>query len=632
MKTSTLLSLSLILSLFISACATSPEQRPDNAAQVSRSNAESIQQLLIDAEASPSPLREQQQLQAASLLLQEKQAGLAEQILLSIIPSQLPATDYARLMSLMAKLYIQRGEYEQALSSIDSPQLIQTMDTLAMEQQLVLNQLRASVFALVGSHLASAQQRIYIDPLLDADAQQKNREAIWRSLMLVSIDELKQYLPTAFGEDYRGWIELALIAKDNQSDLDAQLALLNDWQARLANHPAAKKLPGGLEIIRELAENRPQKIALLLPTTGKLAHFGKAIRDGFIASLLQTQNRGGQVPALKIYDTEASDNFITLYQQAVAEGAEMVIGPLDKQRLRLLFDEVDLPVPTLALNRVENYGIPPQQLFQFGLAPQDEASQIAEIAFLDHRKNAMIIAPQGTWGDKVSLAFSQRWESLGGKVLARSTFTGQDDYSVTIKNALLLQDSEKRAQQVQSLAGEHIEFLPRRREDIDMVFLLARPQQARSIKPLLDYHYAGDLPVYATSRLYSGTLSPKKDRDINGVKFTDMPWMLETASPLRQTIDTEIPQSKQYQRMYALGIDSFQLHPRLRQLEVVPNSRVYGQTGTLKLNQRNEIERQLLLAKIKRGRATLIPFIDPTLSAKTLSEATGATDGNFTPN
>jgi hypothetical protein len=142
-----------------------------------------------------------------------------------------------------------------------------------------------------------------------------------------------------------------------------------------------------------------------------------------------------------------------------------------------------------------------------------------------------------------------------------------------------------------------------------MIFLLARPEQARSIKPLLDYHYAGDIPIYASSRVYSGD-EPKKNRDINGVRFIDMPWVLNPPSALHRLINQEVNSSKQLQPMYALGIDSFQLHPRLRQLSEIPSSRFYGNTGTLRLNADREVERRLLFAKIRNGRATLTPVAD----------------------
>jgi outer membrane PBP1 activator LpoA protein len=582
-----------------------------------------IQQLLSEIDTARSPQREQKQLQVAQLLIEQQQWELAEQMIRPINQATLSLEDLASYIDVQALLAIHYGKYQAALTLLDNEQLINNSEQLPPATQLNISLRRAEVYALLGDHMASAQQRIFIAPLLNADQLKSNQQSIWDSLMYVSAEDLSRYRDRAFSQEYRGWLELALIAKDNQGDLDQQLQQLEQWQQQWLNHPANQTLPGGLELIKELAANRPQQIALLLPLTGKLAPLGKAVRDGFIAELYATQNRGGKVPVLKIYDTEQSDNFLALYNQSIIDGAEMIVGPLEKHRVRLLFDEI-ISVPTLALNRVDDYGVAPEQLFQFGLSPNDEAIQVAEIAFLENHKRAMIISPIGEWGEKVSASFTERWQQLGGTVATNSIYSGQADYSKTVKDSLLLQNSEDRAKRIRTLVGEPIEFLPRRREDVDMVFMLAGPQQARSLKPLLAYHYASDLPVYGTSRLYSGT-DDEKDRDINNVRFTDMPWVLEKSSSLHTSISNNIKFSDQHQRLYALGIDSYQLHPRLRQLLEIPNSRVYGQTGTLKLNAQRQVERQMLFAKIKNSKAETVPIAAHSLD---LSNSSNASDTN----
>jgi outer membrane PBP1 activator LpoA protein len=601
------------LTALLVACGVQPE-KPLPTENTETAVAERIQQLLKQAQGSASPKREQLQLKAAALLLQEGQRELVDNILHSMLPEELSLHNYARYIEVSSKLAISRGNYQQASSMLDSDRLLQQFDNLSQDKQLRLSLLRAEVFALLGSHIASAQQRIYINPLLDLDNQASNREAIWASLMQVTQAELKHYLSSSFTGEYQGWLLLALIAKENQGDLEQQVRQLDNWQLQWPQHPANLELPGGLQLIKQLAENRPQQLALMLPLTGKLAPFGKAVRDGFIAALYDTKGRGSQIPKLKVYNTDASEDFIALYQQAVDEGAEMVIGPLEKHRLSLLFDQLSLPVPTLGLNQLDNYGQSPEQLYQFGLVPQDEAKQIADIAYLDNHRQAYIITPEGEWGDKVSDAFIQRWQALGGTTIALSRYSGQKDYSSSIKQSLLLQDSEDRAKRIETLIGERLEFSPRRREDVDMVFLLANPQQARSIKPLLAYHYAADLPVYGTSRLYAGYQDTSRDRDLNGVRFTDMPWILQKPTAVHQQINEQFQLNTPYQRMYALGVDSYQLHPRLRQLAEIPTSRVYGNTGNLKLNQRNEIEREMLLAQIVASKAKLIPIASQSIN------------------
>jgi outer membrane PBP1 activator LpoA protein len=571
-------------------------------------NAEKIRILLKESQNSPFPQRETKLLQAAALMLKEGRKDLTEQTLDRIQTSSLPFRLFALYTEVNCELQLLKGEYEQARMALEADRLQNNFDTLSLDRQITLNLLRAEVYDLLGDHIASAQQRIFINLLLNIENQKSNRDAIWNSLMQVGKAELTYYQEGSSRGEYLGWLDLALIAKSNQGDLDEQVRQLNNWESQWQQHPANGHLPGGLELIQELAANRPKQIALLLPLTGKLAPFGKAIRDGFIAARYETIEQGGRVPKLDIYDTVAHEDFLALYQKAVSQGAEMIVGPLEKQRLSLLFDYGDLPVPTLSLNRIDNYGQAPEQLFQFGLVPQDEARQIAEIAFLENRRKAYIIAPKGDWGDKVSKAFSDHWETLGGTMVTRTTYEDSAGYSNNIRQALLLQASEDRAKRITRLTSEKVEFSsPRRRKDVDMVFLLARPQQARSIKPLLDYHYAGDLPIYGTSRLYTGYTDTRKDRDIEGIRFTDMPWVLNTPTALHRQINAEIEQSKQYQRMYALGIDSYQLHPRLRQLREIPDSRVFGFTGTLKLNNRQEIERRMLFAKINKSTAKVIP-------------------------
>ncbi|MCR8923701.1 penicillin-binding protein activator [Dasania sp. GY-MA-18] len=603
----------LALAMSLIACSPQPSGEQDAVNLQAHNKAQQIQSLLQQLQKSAGNKRLNLQLTLVELLLEEQQRDLASQTLEELQTQQLNNQQYIRYSELLCQLYLQRGLYEQALTALDRERLVTLSDQFSIEQQLSFTHLRAKVLALLGSHLASAQQRIYIDPLLDSSTQISNRKSIWRSLMYVPTDELIRYESTAFGEEYKGWLSLALIVKTAQGDLDEQVRRLDQWQQHWPNHPANQPLPEDLALIRELAANQAKQIALLLPLSGSLAAYGQAIRDGFMAAHYQAMQQRSSAPVIKIYDSASSNNFAELYQQTVNAGAEVVIGPLDKAHVRQLFDEA-INTPTLALNRIDDYGQPPEQLFQFGLAPEDEALQIAELAFLENRRNALIISPRSSWGEKVSAAFEQHWQQLGAQTLGNSQFSGQQDLSGSIKDALYLQHSESRARRIQQLVGQHIEFEPRRRQDIDMIFLLAHPEQARSIKPLLNYHYAGDLPIYATSRIYSGYQDRKKDSDINGIKFTDIPWVLNPDTPLKHIINSELENSKLYQRMYALGVDSYQLYPRLKQLQHIPDSRVYGQTGTLKLNASNQIERTVLLAKFTGGRAKIIAAADQSLN------------------
>ena len=220
-------------------------------------------------------------------------------------------------------------------------------------------------------------------------------------------------------------------------------------------------------------------------------------------------------------------------------------------------------------------------------------------------------------------AFTQRWQALGGEVATAALFHDQQSLSPVIKNALNIPRSEARANEIERLLGRNLEFTPRRRMDIDFVFMLARAQEARTIKPMLAYHYGGDLPVYALSRIYGGSPSPELDRDLEQVRFTEMPWILDNQQPLKQQILDNLPQSRGLLRLYAMGADSFYLYPRLRQLTQLLDSRIPGQTGFLSLDSNQVVHRELKLAEMRNGRPIELPIALRTDERESVRDGNG---------
>lgn len=353
--------------------------------------------------------------------------------------------------------------------------------------------------------------------------------------------------------------------------------------------------------LSSLTAEQPRQVALMLPFSGRLAGFGNAIRDGFMAAWYDAQTHGSTPPHIRLYDTNGA-TISELYQRALADGAQVVIGPLEKNHVGALY-ALPLSVPVLALNR-SDLGTPsPAQLFQFGLAPEDEASQIARSGAQQHFHHALIIAPEAEQHSRELQAFTQQWLQDGGDIIGTALFRNPQSLSLAIKTALNITQSEARKRDIEGLLGRKVEFAPHRRSDVDMVFMLAHPQQARSIVPTLAFHYAGDIPAYALSRSYSGFDNPALDHDIEGLRFTELPWMLDPQQPLKQQILASLPQSKSYLRLYALGVDSFALYPRLQALQSQPENGIYGQTGYLTVSAQRVIRRELPLAQIKDGAA-----------------------------
>ncbi|HLB57220.1 MAG TPA: penicillin-binding protein activator, partial [Gammaproteobacteria bacterium] len=125
-----------------------------------------------------------------------------------------------------------------------------------------------------------------------------------------------------------------------------------------------------------------------------------------------------------------------------------------------------------------------------------------------------------------------------------------------------------------------------RRHDFDVIFLLAQPDKAREIVPLLKYYYADNVPIYSTSAIYSGSPAPQKDVDLNGVYFCDIPAVL-----LGRTGN----------RLFAVGQDAYLLSNQLPRLAKLPNFPLYGETGALTLTSKQQIYRRLPWTQMHAG-------------------------------
>ncbi len=561
---------------------------------------------LKQAALATSPQAEQLQLKAAAALLTGQQWDAAEQIL-----KQLPLTgtaDYQAALTIQqARLLIARSQAQTALLRLGA-----LGDTLAPALQPDYHRTRAEAYDAVGNHLESARERVWLDGLLDKTAQAENHQAIWNSLSQ-SPDAILRNLRSAPPPDVlSGWMELVETTRaqrDNPQQLDIALSI---WQERYPNHPA---LPDFVARLRHRISttgpaSQADHIGVLLPLTGTLAEAGMALRDGILASYYQSPAEA--TTQLRFYDTGGrADQIASLYQRAVAEGAQQIIGPLTKESVAALAAIGSLEIPVLALNTLENDTGTPAQFYQYSLSPEDEASQAAERAWLDGHRRALALVPEGVWGERLLLAFTTQWQTLGGTLLEVQKYgTDQRTYSNDVRNLLNIDASEQRHQAISRLIGQQPEFETRRRQDADLVFLVASASQARLLRPLLRFHRASSVPVYTTSQVHEGAGNTTLDHDLDGLRFCDMPWVLPSAQPdtRRADISRLWPEREQrYPRLYAMGIDAFQLTPYLRESQTGMLGRYAGVTGTLYLDNARRVHRSLEWLEFKNGAVVVLP-------------------------
>ena len=178
-----------------------------------------------------------------------------------------------------------------------------------------------------------------------------------------------------------------------------------------------------------------------------------------------------------------------------------LIGPLQKDKLDAL---ARAPQQTrgkkIALNSLETLSLPPPNWIQLSLSPEAQATALAEQVYASQARRVIIIRPLSDWGARTLVAFTETWSNLGGDVVTTATYRGQTDYETAIQAALGVSDSTVRRRELGRAAGLSTYLQNRRRQDIDAIILLAsNPEEARSIKPLLAFHFANDIPAYSLS-------------------------------------------------------------------------------------------------------------------------------------
>lgn len=596
--------------LLITACSSQPRQT----SSIDQAVMEQVRDLLTKAQSSESPTRDRYFLQAAALLAEADETAGARNLLAPIDPDVLDTSDFVNYVLVYSHVATADDSYFLAQRILTNPRLEQQWDSLPLGSAKTLRERRAELYELLGESVNSAIERIALARLLgDEEEQQNNNDAIWRGLMAVSEAELQALARSddsaiRNNDVLQGWVELAIQSQHEVLDLERQLATLEEWMARRPDHPASRRLPNDLKLLQQLAAQQPRQIALLLPLNGDYERAGKAIRDGFMAAYYHAKQRGSYTPQVRIFDSN-QDDINAIYDLAIEDGAEMVVGPLRPEDLAELQLRPFLPVPTLALNYTPSpRQLLPQQLFQFSFEVEDEARQVAQRAWLEGHRYALVLVPQTQRGERHAVAFREAWEALGGQIVRQSYYADQRDYSSVVESALLVDQSKARSRSLRQLLGGDIKFeMPHRRQDVDVVFLVADPEAAQLLKPTLAFHYAATIPVYSTSGVVAADSRLQASRDLNGIRFVTLPWHFDGENAVKLAVDQHSRPSAAYIRLYAMGVDAYRLYPRLPQLDQVPGTRFYGQTGVLSLTEERKLQREQTWAQIRNGRITALP-------------------------
>jgi len=266
-------------------------------------------------------------------------------------------------------------------------------------------------------------------------------------------------------------------------------------------------------------------------------------------------------------------------------------------------------VPVLALNHPDSKQLPATDASEFGLLPETEGAQAADHMIERGLHQAYVVISSDDFAQRAAGAFKAELLARGGEVTGMATLpAGGANYANLIANlhlpasatpAAATPDTSNPASSASTSAGASTTA------DDAGIFISMRPNQARLLLPQLQIAKI-TLPVFGTSHVYAGSDNPTADGDLNGVEFCDAPWLFDAQPglPHHDDIATLLPAARDGSaRLFAFGMDAWNLVPYLDWLRDHPGSYLPGASGQLTADQFGRIRRVLIWAKFQNGLA-----------------------------
>lgn len=589
----------------LSACGSTPYPSAPSSTPVTTTSASSAADALIAQAQGATPTQKNTLwLQAAEALAAEARPGEAARALAQINPNELSESATFDYGALSAELALARLDGGAARA------FVAQLQPLSLAQDARYQRLAAQLQDLSVDPAQAASALINTTPPRGRDAMLEHNNQIWSLISQTSAATVTQRANTTNGIE-RNWWQLKAELLDAFTVADAT-GRLTRWQTGNALHPASQTPPSDLAALQS---NRREfvSIALLIPQSGPLAAAGKAVRDGFFAAHLHARNEGRQ---LTVLDT-ASAPLPQLLEQAAGLGADLIVGPLDKNRVAQL-NQLPSGLPTLLLNYLPKDASPRGDLVQFGLAVEDEASAIARRISAEGRERVVVLHNEKDWSlrarDALLNALSSNGQNLTNSTESVTHAVGvgstPDVKQLTsvVGNTLLVDASQTRHKRMEQIVGEDLEFVPRARKDVDAIVAFLDAPEARALRPALRFHFSAHVPVYTSSQALR-RISERDLRDLRGFNISEIPWKLYP-SPIKGTVESAFGVTQGgLIPLYALGVDAYRLADRLDLLLTQPHQRLLGGTGELSIEYGGRVRRDMAWQYVGENGLTALPFV-----------------------
>jgi hypothetical protein len=423
-------------------------------------------------------------------------------------------------------------------------------------------------------------------------------QSIWHQLNSLTqwqLDQLNQQQPPYF----YGWYRLLQVAHkfgDNQTTFNQQLS---KWQQQHANHPANSII----ELLKQqsLATTPVElnNIAVILPLSGKQKSAGEAAQQGILAAYERQPNA-----TLHFIDSN-KQNLATIAEFFKLNNIDAVIGPLLKNNVDAYIAQDISAIPTLLLNSPINQQLHENHII-FSLTPEEESIQAAETLSNNKFKHPLVISHSDSLSKRIAQTFVSQWFKQNGQRPEIVYFTQGKEMQQQLQQSLAVDTSKQRILNLRARLKETIKTETRNRRDIDMIYLVGNSKQTRLLKPYIDVYtspFADIIPVFASSRSHSAKQDRKDIRDLAGLTFTEIPWLLSSKQQDKDLAALNLSlwreRTDSLQRIFALGFDSLPILTKLSAIQQFDYIRHYGQTGIIQKSENQQLVRSLIWGKYR---------------------------------
>jgi uncharacterized protein len=314
-------------------------------------------------------------------------------------------------------------------------------------------------------------------------------------------------------------------------------------------------------IVEERGESAA--IVLVLPLASEsFRRAAQAVEAGFLAAADAAKTKVVVVP-------HGDDDVLAAFGKAKDAGARVIVGPLVRDDLKVIAAaELDLP-PTLALNQLDDGATLPERIYTLTLTLDSDARQLAHKMRDAGAMTVAVIASDAPLQQRFASAFNAEWILAGGGAPAMFRFDRAPDALRSLRRDLA-------------------------RTPHDAALLAVDGPDVALAKP-----YVKGTPTY-TSNQVNDRQSVEASRDLDDVRFVDIPWLVDPDAALFAGMKRPDYRNTTLERLYALGIDAFRVAQGLAD-GALERLDIDGATGRLSLDHARQIVREGRLMVFRSG-------------------------------